>query len=59
VTVEGTTISLERDGDPVGTVTDSTFTRGRTVLGIFSQTPDHGPPFAVTFTNAEVRTFTP
>jgi hypothetical protein len=59
VTVEGTTISLERDGDPVGTVEDSTFTRGRTVLGIFSLTPDHDPPFTVAFKNAEVRTFTP
>ncbi|MCW6006792.1 protein kinase [Micromonospora sp. CPCC 205371] len=59
VAVEGTTIALERDGDPVGTVQDTTFARGRTVLGIFSQTPDHAPPFRVTFNDLEIRAFTP
>jgi predicted Ser/Thr protein kinase len=59
VTVEGTTISVERDGDPVGTVRDATFAQGRVVLGIFSQAPDHTPPFTVTFANIEIRTFSP
>ncbi|MEJ3742501.1 protein kinase [Actinomycetes bacterium KLBMP 9797] len=58
VSVQDTTIALERDGEPVGTVQDATFTQGRMVLGIFPVTSDHEPPFSVAFTNVEVRSFT-
>jgi hypothetical protein len=58
ISVQGTTIALERDGDLVGTVQDATFTQGRMVLGIFPEPPDREPPFSVTFKNVEVRAFT-
>lgn len=58
ISVQGTTIALERDGQPVGTFQDSTFTRGRVVLGIFAETPEHQPPFSVAYNDVEVRAFT-
>ncbi|GAA4448007.1 hypothetical protein GCM10023170_030300 [Phytohabitans houttuyneae] len=58
ISMQGTTITLERDGQQVGTVQDSTFTVGRVVLGIYPETQDHEPPFTVAFSNVEVRTFT-
>lgn len=58
ISVQGTTIALERDGVQVGTVRDTTFARGRVVLGIFADTPDRQPPFSVAYNNVEVRAFT-
>jgi eukaryotic-like serine/threonine-protein kinase len=58
VSIEDTTIALERDGEPVGTVQDATFTQGRMVLGIFPESSVHEPPFGVAFKNVEVRAFT-
>ncbi|GAA4683231.1 serine/threonine-protein kinase [Phytohabitans rumicis] len=56
-TVQGSTIALERDGQPVGMVQDSTFKAGRMQLGIYADTQDHEPPFTVAYTNVEVRAF--
>jgi eukaryotic-like serine/threonine-protein kinase len=58
VSMQGTTITLERDGQQIGTVEDTTFREGRVVLGIYPETPDHEPPFTVAFNNVEVRSFT-
>jgi predicted Ser/Thr protein kinase len=58
VSMQGTTIALERDGQQVGTVQDATFVEGRVVLGIYPDTRDHEPPFTVSFNNVEVRSFT-
>ena len=58
VSMQGTTIALERDGQEVGTVEDTTFREGRVVLGIYPETPDHEPPFTVAFNDVEVRAFT-
>ncbi|BCB82286.1 hypothetical protein Pflav_086960 [Phytohabitans flavus] len=57
VSMQGSTIALERDGQPVGTVQDTTFSEGRVVLGIYPETPEHQPPFTVAFNNVEVRSF--
>ncbi|MGN9907350.1 serine/threonine protein kinase [Phytohabitans sp. LJ34] len=57
VSMQGTTITLERDGQQVGTVTDETFAEGRVVLGIYPETPNHQPPFTVAFNDVEVRAF--
>ncbi|MFC0529660.1 serine/threonine-protein kinase [Phytohabitans kaempferiae] len=57
VSMQGATITLERDGQVVGTVRDTTFQEGRVVLGIYPETPDHEPPFTVAFSNVEVRAF--
>ena len=58
VSMQGTTIALERDGQQVGTVRDETFGEGRVVLGIYPETTEHEPPFTVAFNNVEVRAFT-
>jgi hypothetical protein len=58
VSMQGTTIVLERDGQQVGTLQNETFSKGRVVLGIYPETPDHEPPFTVAFNNVEVRSFT-
>ncbi|BCB75564.1 hypothetical protein GCM10022251_28210 [Phytohabitans flavus] len=55
ISARGTTITVERDGERVGTVDDATFTQGRVVLGIFPVTPGAEPPFRVAFTNVEIR----
>ena len=57
VSMQGTTIALERDGQQIGTVEDTTFREGRVVLGIYPETPDHEPPFTVAFNDVEVRAF--
>ncbi|GIG87706.1 serine/threonine-protein kinase [Plantactinospora endophytica] len=55
VSARRTTISIDRDGQRVGTVDDATFTRGRVVLGTFPATTEEQPPFRVAFTNVEIR----
>ncbi|MGN9911214.1 protein kinase domain-containing protein [Phytohabitans sp. LJ34] len=55
VSARGTTLAVERDGERVGTVEDSTFTQGRVVLGIFPDAGDEEPPFRVAFANVEIR----
>jgi predicted Ser/Thr protein kinase len=57
VSMRGTTIALERDGQQVGTLEDETFSSGRVVLGIYPDTRDHEPPFTVAFDDVEVRSF--
>jgi hypothetical protein len=55
VSARGTTITVERDGQRVGTVDDGTLTQGRVVLGIFPNAGEEKPPFRVVFSNVEVR----
>jgi hypothetical protein len=55
VTAKGTTITVERDGERVGAVEDSTFRQGRVVLGISSDAGEEEPPFRVAFANVEIR----
>ena len=55
VSARGTTITVERDGERVGTVDDGTFSQGRVVLGIFPNSAAQKPPFRVAFANVEIR----
>jgi eukaryotic-like serine/threonine-protein kinase len=55
VSARGTAITVNRDGQRVGTVDDGTFTQGRVVLGIFPDTATEEPPFRVAFTDVEIR----
>jgi eukaryotic-like serine/threonine-protein kinase len=58
ITVRGSSIALDRDGYRIGELTDSAFTEGRVVLGIYPEVTEHQPPFEVAFTNVEVRAIT-
>ncbi|GLI02490.1 serine/threonine protein kinase [Phytohabitans aurantiacus] len=58
ITVRGSSIALDRDGYRIGELSDTTFTEGRVVLGIYPEITEHQPPFSVAFTNVEVRTIT-
>ncbi|MEN3610651.1 serine/threonine-protein kinase [Plantactinospora sp. ZYX-F-223] len=55
VSARSTTITVDRDGQRVGTVDDATFTQGRVVLGTFPATTEEESPFRVAFTNVEIR----
>jgi hypothetical protein len=58
ITVRGSSIALDRDGYRIGELTDTKFTEGRVVLGIYPEVTEHQPPFEVAFTKVEVRAIT-
>jgi predicted Ser/Thr protein kinase len=55
VSARGTTLTVERDGERIGTVDDGTFAQGRVVLGTFPDAAGHEPPFRVALTDVEIR----
>lgn len=54
VSAIGDTLTVYRDGRPVGTHTDDQFTRGRVVLGIVTAEGATKGPFSVSFANVEI-----
>ncbi|MEV0567261.1 serine/threonine-protein kinase [Dactylosporangium sp. NPDC050588] len=56
ITAAGPNLTFTRDGQPVGSLTDTMFNKGRVVLGIFQESkPETPPPYSVLFSNIEIR----
>jgi len=56
IMAEGTTFRFFRDGSFVDELTNSTYARGRVVLGVFQVENQATPPFQVEFRNIEIYT---
>jgi hypothetical protein len=54
IATEGETLRFYRDGELVGSWSDTTFDRGRVGLGVLQMRPEVRPPYQVRFANVEV-----
>ncbi len=54
ISVRGDNITLYRNGKQLGVLADSTFPRGRVVLGISEADSQDRPPYVVSFANIEI-----
>jgi hypothetical protein len=54
IVADGTELRFYRDGELVGSWSDSTFASGRIGLGLLQMRPEVRPPYQVSFSNIEV-----
>jgi hypothetical protein len=54
ITMVGDTMTINRNGVAIGSVTDDTFTQGRVVLGVFAYAADSPAPYQVVFHRVQI-----